>query len=178
MPTDAAPVRAHAVERSSPGAWLHAFDLERRRQQAVEESRALTCHGDPELTRIVDLAAAHYGTAFAAVSIIDRRWQVLIAEHGLPDGGGDRSSAFCAIAIQTPDAPLVVPDARADPRLARYATVVGAPFLRFYAGVPLLDATGHVLGTVCIADRAPRAGPFDATMLTILAREVERRIQQ
>ena len=29
--------------------------------------------------------------------------------------------------------------------------------MRFYAGVPLRDASGHVLGTLCLLDVAPRS---------------------
>ena len=158
--------------------WLSAFDRERRRQEAVDQSGALALHGDPELKRIVDLAAAHYGTAFAAVSVIHKRAQVLLAEHGLDADSTDRATAFCAVAIHTPGEPLIVPDAHADPRFAGYPTVLAEPFLRFYAGVPVLDATGYALGALCVADNKPRAAPFDPTLLTIMAREAERHLQQ
>ena len=43
--------------------------------------------------------------------------------------------SFCSVAIETP-APLMVPDARADPRFADNPLVTGPPFIRFYAGQP------------------------------------------
>lgn len=51
------------------------------------------------------------------------------------------------------------------------------PFLRFYAGVPVLDGNGHALGALCVADSTPRTTPFDPTLLTIMAREAERHLQ-
>lgn len=158
-------------------AWMCAFDKERKRQEAVDQSGALALHSHAELKRIVDLAATHYGTAFAAVSIIHKRTQVLLAEHGFNSNGTHRNTAFCAVAIQHPGEPLIVPDAHADPRFAGYATVLSEPFLRFYAGVPVLDGTGYALGTLCVADNKPRLTPFDPTLLTIMAREVERHIR-
>ena len=159
------------------GAWMTAFDKERKRQGAVDQSGALGLQGDPELKRIVDLAAHHYHTPFAALSIIDRRAQVLLAQRGLPVSETERESAFCAVAIHHPGEALVVPDAREDPRFADYATVLAAPFLRFYAGVPVLDGTGHALGALCVADTAPRTEPFDPALLEIMAREAERHLQ-
>jgi GAF domain-containing protein len=159
-------------------AWLSAFDKERKRQGAVDQSGALGLRGHPELKRIVDLSAAHYGTRFAAVSIIYKRTQILLAEYGLHTAETDRETAFCAVTIQRPGQPLIVPDAHDDPRFAGYPTVQSEPFLRFYAGVPVLDGSGTALGALCVADTSPRTTPFDPALLTIMAREAERHIQQ
>ena len=159
-------------------AWMSAFDKERKRQGAVDESGALALHDHPELKRIVDLTAAHYGTTFAAVSIIHKRTQVLLAEHGLNTRETSRDTAICATTIHTPGEPLVVPDTRADPRFVHYATVQAEPFLRFYAGVPVFDGEGQALGTLCVADSEPRTTAFDPTLLTIMAHEAERVVRR
>ncbi|MBB3912722.1 GAF domain-containing protein [Sphingomonas desiccabilis] len=158
--------------------WMSAFEKEQRRQEAVDQSGALALQGHPELQRVVELASAHYGTAFAAVSIIHKRAQILLAQHGMDSNGTPRNTAICAVTIQKPGEPLIVPDTHADPRFAGYATVVSEPFLRFYAGVPVLDEAGYALGALCVADNKPRVAPFDPTLLTILAREAERHIQR
>ena len=52
--------------------------------------------------------------------------------------------------------PFVVDDATRDARFAGNPLVTGAPHVRFCAGLPLLDAGRHPLGTVCVLDREPR----------------------
>jgi PAS domain S-box-containing protein len=56
------------------------------------------------------------------------------------------------------DSALIVPDALLDPRFANEPLVTGDPGVRFYAGMPLIAASGERLGTLCVIDFKPRAG--------------------
>lgn len=51
---------------------------------------------------------------------------------------------------------FIVPDTLEDPRFVKNGLVTGAPFIRFYAGAPLVSPGGYKLGTFCIIDRKPR----------------------
>jgi len=50
----------------------------------------------------------------------------------------------------------MVEDATRDARFAANPLVTGPLHVRFYAGVPLVDANGQPLGTLCVLDREPR----------------------
>jgi hypothetical protein len=53
---------------------------------------------------------------------------------------------------------LVVNDLTKDPRFKHYPFVVGPPYSRFYAGVPIRSPSGHSIGTYCVLDDKPRDG--------------------
>jgi hypothetical protein len=63
---------------------------------------------------------------------------------------------------------LIIPDAKEDPRFCMNPLVEGFPFIRFYAGAPLL-VNGVKIGTLCIIDTKPRSssdfGDKEAEML-------------
>ena len=144
------------------------------RQKAVQRSGAIAFQGNAGLRRISDAAATSYGVPISAVTIIDRERQVFLARNGVEAWESTRGGSFCAVAIHRPGEALIVPDALADKRFALHPGVRSAPFLRFYAGVPILDKGGYPLGALCIADTAPRTARLDPTELMMLARQVER----
>ena len=119
-----------------------------------------------DLTR---LAARIFDTPMSTVSLIDRDRQWFAGATGMSGNEDPRSVSFCAYLVDHPR-PLVVDDAREDDRFRSYANVTGAPFIRFYAGVPLISDEGYVLGSVCVIDREPRRiGDRQVEMLGDLA---------
>ncbi|BCY06934.1 GAF domain-containing sensor histidine kinase [Actinoplanes sp. L3-i22] len=105
-----------------------------------------------ELTR---LAATMFDTPMAAISLIDRERQWFAGDVGLGVPETPLDVSFCATIIPARK-PLIVPDATLHPRFSSYRNVVGAPHLRFYAGAPVIDEDGYVLGALCVIDDEPR----------------------
>jgi len=123
---------------------------------------------DPELDRIARLAARSFGAGMGLVTLIDRDSQRIRAAHGTDLCATTRGEAFCAHTILS-DAPMVVPDAAADPRFARSRLVVEPPGVRFYAGAPIVTDDGYRLGSVCVMDDTPRTGGAGDGELDILS---------
>jgi GAF domain-containing protein len=126
------------------------------------------------MASIVCHVAGRYGTSFAGLSIIYGNRQILIATLGSDITETPREHSFCATAIQRPGEPLIITDALEDERFAHLATVTGDPFVRFYAGAPIVDRNGYALGALCVADNRPRAAGIDPLELMMHGRQVER----
>jgi len=129
---------------------------EQSRLAAVHSYGLLDAARPVVLDDLTRLAARIFDTPMSAVSLIDRDRQWFAGATGLTGTGGPRSMSFCAWMVDHPR-PLIVDDARADDRFRSYPNVTGAPFIRFYAGVPLVSDEGQVLGGVCVVDREPRS---------------------
>lgn len=141
------------------------------REQAVLASGALQVRNDPVLQDLVTQARERFGTGVAAVSILSRDWQYLIAASGTSSRTYSRRMSLCGHAIITPRAVFCVEDARADARFADNPVLIDGAQARFYAGAPLVDAEQFALGTFCLFDRHPRAtfGAYEQMHLKQLA---------
>jgi GAF domain-containing protein len=131
---------------------------EPERERAVEASGALTIRGDPALKALVEELRRNFRTSMAAVTIIYRDWQYLIATAGLPDGPYSRRTSFCGHVLAQPDKLFCVLDAKQDPRFAENPSVEEGLAVRFYAAAPLIADSGLPLGAICVFDSKPRPG--------------------
>jgi GAF domain-containing protein len=138
-------------------------------QQRLEALRALLILDTPpeeRFDRIVEFAAAEFDVPIALISLIDENRQWFKARTGLGVCETPRDISFCGHAIHC-DNVLVVPDARVDERFVDNPLVLGEPFIRFYAGAPLIMPDGQAIGTLCLIDTRVRR--LDATDLSILS---------
>ncbi len=128
---------------------------------------------DPGLREITEFAVTLCETSIALVSIVEQDRQIFVARTGLDARDTPRELSFCAHAMLGDDI-MIVPDATADPRFADNALVTGAPFIRFYAGAPIVADDGTPLGALNVIDDKPRTGltPAQRQGLQILARQV------
>jgi PAS domain S-box-containing protein len=108
----------------------------------------------PALDAVCRLVAEHFRVPIAVISVTSGEWQVFIGRFGLDCPGTLTQGSICSQAV-VEDGVLVVEDARKDPRFAGNPLVVGGPYARFYAGVPLVHKSGVRLGTLFIVDQQP-----------------------
>ncbi len=136
-----------------PPALIPADEAERL--HALRAYHILDSAPEPEFDAITQMVSELLRVPIALVSFVDSHRQWFKSRVGTDLKGGDRDSAFCAHTILG-DHPLIVPDARVDERFRDNPLVLGAPFIRFYAGIPLKSAHGFNLGTLCVICHEPR----------------------
>ncbi|HEY1227890.1 MAG TPA: GAF domain-containing protein, partial [Ramlibacter sp.] len=119
--------------------------------------------------RITRTAARLFGVPTALITLVDAERQWFKSRQGLQAESTPRRVSFCGHAVLQ-EGPLVVPDAKADPRFADNPLVTGEPHVRFYAGMPLHGSAGYRVGSLCVIDQVPRAfSPEDIAALADLA---------
>jgi PAS domain S-box-containing protein len=141
-----------------------------RRLASLHAAQLLDTPPEPAFDRLTALAARCTGAPVALVSLVDADRQFFKSTHGLPAALANLretplSHCLCQHEVAT-GAPLVLEDARSHP-VSRDNGAVTELGVAAYAGVPLRSADGHVLGSLCVVDFAPRA--WDAGALEALA---------
>ena len=112
---------------------------------------------DEELQRIVRFAAKLCDAPTSTVSIVEEQRQWFLARDGIDVSETPRSTSFCGHAMLGSDL-LIIPDATEDDRFDRNLLVTGEPFVRFYAGAPLITSEGVPVGALCVFDYTSRPG--------------------
>jgi PAS domain S-box-containing protein len=154
---------------------------EKARLEDLEQLQVMDTPEEIAYDEIAQIAATMFDAPMALVSLVDDRRQWFKARKGMALKETVREHAFCARAIETPAEVMVINDAAAHPDFAHNPLVADSdgPRIRFYAGAPLVTATGHAIGTVCVLDTEPRvADPARIEALKLLARQVVERLER
>lgn len=147
---------------------------EARRMEALRKLMVLDSSPEQAYDDLTRAAAQLCGTPVALISLIDSHRQWFKSRIGTDLVETPREIAFCAHAIQTPSEVMVVNDATKDMRFAANPLVTDDPSIRFYAGAPLVTASGEAIGTLCVLDDKPHDGidPEKLETLQFLAKQV------
>ncbi|WP_404375054.1 ATP-binding protein [Vreelandella aquamarina] len=111
---------------------------------------------DPEIEAIAALAKAFFQVPIVLVTFIDKELQRFKSHPGTELGETRRDISFCGHAITAKDDIFEVPDAWHDPRFSDNPLVTGEPYIRYYAGTPLITPEGYRIGSLCIIDHKVR----------------------
>ena len=121
--------------------------------------RALAGQAHERLDVVARLASKAVGSSVGLVSVVGREGQTFPGAVGLPEPWQGRrqtplSHSFCQHVVATGE-DLVIDDARTDALVASNLAIRDLGVIA-YAGVPLRDATGELIGSVCAIDGHPR----------------------
>ncbi|YAF95132.1 MAG: GAF domain-containing protein [Nodularia sp. CChRGM 3473] len=128
---------------------------EAERLEALRQYQILDTEPEEAYDNLAQLAAFICGTPIALVNFIDENRQWFKAKLGLDVPEMPRDVGLSYLCQERRDV-VVVPDALADEKLAKNPVVTSYPYVRFYAGIPLITPKGYMLGTLCVLDRVPR----------------------
>jgi anti-sigma regulatory factor (Ser/Thr protein kinase) len=152
-------------------------DDETARLAALRRYRILDTEPERAFDDLALLASQICETPIALISLIDADRQWFKARTGLAATETPRAVSFCTHAIQHHDL-FIVPDTRDDERFRDNPFVTGGPFVRFYAGAPLVTPDGHALGTICVIDSVPRTLTAEQReALDALRRQVQAQLE-
>ncbi len=162
------PASPAAPQTTSGGAPLDAPE----RLRAVQRT-ALEAGSDPAFDRFARMVTRQLGVPVGLVSLVDDRRQIFPGQVGLPAPWCDLretplSHSFCQHVV-TSGEPLVIEDARNEPGLADNLAITDLQVVA-YAGMPLTDGSGNVLGSLCAISDQPRVwSDADLSFLADLA---------
>ena len=160
--------RNFPAPRRHAGALIHGPGMpipavEMNRQSSFDEHdrlAALRAYGvldTPPVEGFDELArlAAHVcRTPISLIDFVDADRVWVKASVGLPLSEIPRDGSFAERVVANGGLTMVA-DARADDRLALASFVIGEPYVRFCAGVPLLTEEGLPVGTLTVMDPQP-----------------------
>jgi len=145
---------------------------EQHRLEALRIYEILNTEPEPVFDDLTKLAAQIANVKMAAIGFLDADILWLKSKTGIQQNSIPREHSFCSYAIMQPGL-FEVEDASKDERFQNFPTVKNEPFIKFYAGIPLITPEGYAIGTFCIMDTEPkRLSPELAQALKILAHQV------
>jgi len=152
-------------------------EQEQKRLAALAQYQIMDSASEQAFDDITALASQWLEMPIALISLVDDQRQWFKSRVGLEALETSRDLAFCAHAIAQGSF-MEVPDACLDPRFSNNPLVTEAPFIRFYAGMPISTPQGYLLGTLCVIDNVPRQlDEVQRDTLQRLTRMVEYQLQ-
>ncbi len=152
---------------------------DQRRLRELYRYEVLDTSYEDEFNDVVKLAATICRTPIALISLIDANRQWFKAKVGIDANEFSREISFCGHTIAAEAAVFEIHDATQDERFLDNPLVVEEPYIRFYAGVPLINNNGFKMGTISVMDTKPgELNEEQIYTLQSLARQVVKLLDQ
>lgn len=135
-----------------------------KRLAALEMLKSEDGTRDEILKKFTQLASELLGVPGSFVSVLDDENQYIKAACNFDLKRTSFQNAFCRHTLAL-DAVLVCNDTHLDARFSQHPLTIGEPFIRFYAGAPLRNRDGILIGTLCVTDVTPHPFSDDKTAL-------------
>lgn len=133
---------------------FHIPTNEKQRLQAVYDYNLQGHDKDEELEVFANAASLICNAPIALISIFDENYQVIKANCGIDVDIVPRQQTICQFSLMEEEILVIDDVTKFEP--AKNIAGVKAANIKFYAGVPLIDDNGNVLGTLCVNDHYPR----------------------
>jgi len=127
---------------------------ENRRQRAVESLGFTEAARNPQLDRVARIARATFGVDFSSITVFDHDRALFVGGGGFEGVESPRADSPCQLVVDSGEI-VTTDDARTDPRFDDILNIRG-PNSAFYVGHPLTDASGNVVGSLCLVNQEPR----------------------
>jgi excisionase family DNA binding protein len=143
---------------------------EAQRLAAVERAGLLGTAPETAFDQLTWLASHNLEMPVSLMTVLTPAHQWFKSRVGLDIAETPRSWAFCNYTIMQKNVFTVSDLARTAP-FATNPAVAGSPHFRFYAGAPVFDPDGFVLGSLCVMDYVPHTldAEQEQTLLTLAA---------
>ena len=146
---------------------------ERERLRALLACKILDTPPEACFDNITARAATEFNVPICVFGLVDSDRYWAKSSVGFDVKEVARGYAICSHVVAN-NAPVVLEDTLKDKRFVSHRLVARKPFIRFYAGVPVLAGAGQAVGAFCIMDHSPRRLPWqDYLSLQKLAKEIE-----
>ena len=146
---------------------------EKARLEVLKSYEILDSPSEDDYNSLTFLAREIFNVPISLISLVDEGRVWFKSKIGLNISETERDISFCTHAIHTSEDVYVIEDARKNPMFQNNPLVTGKPDFVFYAGAPLIDSEGYVIGTLCIIDTKEKSfSDQEAQQLKILANQV------
>lgn len=143
----------------------------------LPKARLLDARLQKQFMDLLELTGVLCESQPGSIHLLGEKNQADTAHAGQTEADEPLDACFCSHTMRQQD-PYFVIDLREDSRFCDHILVTREPYLRFYAGYPLITSNGEKIGSLCICGLVPRQlTPIQQKILHVMARQIVAHIE-